>query len=362
MEKKYLKTYRQKTEGMSTERCESLNYYKYLCQNIGSEEVVKIRRLACTILDMGNSNEFKTITSGSKGEGLSLKSSDLDIMLIIPTIKVYESETEVVFDNQIIPLIMNTEETPPCFTQLCLLNSNSMSEQLKDICQTNHLGCASKYLYSSENKQQYCKYKYDLSHLLIGVNSDAVSGWLTLASFFYVHQKYFASLSVINYAMQKYTDEKIFTGSTTSEFTFIQKHALNLMKKEKLYTVIKALTIELLKFDLESSLIPQELPLGLADKLYVYHPLPYAYFLSFLCYYHLHDITSCRQYLLQLILAMTNSSIHFSFPAISTTIMTATAHQLMGDADYAKKLFNIVDMNNIHLANLVPIYVLLFCF
>ncbi|VDI67098.1 Hypothetical predicted protein [Mytilus galloprovincialis] len=80
------------------------------------------------------------------------------------------------------------------------------------------------YIYNLENKQQYFKYKYDLSHLLIGLQADAVSGWLKLASFFYVHKQYFASLSVIHYALQKFADEKIFTDSTRSEFTLVSKN------------------------------------------------------------------------------------------------------------------------------------------
>ncbi|VDI49688.1 Hypothetical predicted protein [Mytilus galloprovincialis] len=81
-------------ERMATDnsKCESLKFYTYLCQNIGSEELVKIRRLAFTILDLGQSFGHKTITSGSKGEGLDMKGSDLDVMAINPLFKVYESE------------------------------------------------------------------------------------------------------------------------------------------------------------------------------------------------------------------------------------------------------------------------------
>lgn len=58
----------------------------------------------------------------------------------------------------------------------------------------------------SNNKNKYYKYKHDLSHLLMETQSEAVSGWLILASFFYVHKKYVTSLSVIYYALSKCTD------------------------------------------------------------------------------------------------------------------------------------------------------------
>lgn len=62
----------------SIETSESLKFYQYLCRQIGSEKVVRIRRLAFVISDIGQLS--RTITSGSIGEGLDLKGSDLDVM------------------------------------------------------------------------------------------------------------------------------------------------------------------------------------------------------------------------------------------------------------------------------------------
>ncbi|XP_063412278.1 uncharacterized protein LOC134695038 isoform X1 [Mytilus trossulus] len=662
MEKKSLKTNRQKTVIISTGRCESLNYYKYLCQIIGSKEDVKMRRLAFTITDMGKLMTFgyHSITSGSKGEGLDFKSSDFDIMLINSSFKVYESKTEVVLDPRKIPLVMYTEETQPCFTQLRLLNHHSKCNYfeyklytigLNNIWEKNHIGCmlsseqyklfflsiselfvsnimkihgpcltdykdlldiamclkcnqwiipaqpwikrprtawpsakiiskiiscgvlfvpignkgsinenlewrisfsvaekiliysfshtqflcyallkvflkdviekhedlkgllcsyflktllfwileetepnlwrpdniipcfmaclqrllycvrysnllhyfipdnnffhsrfdvmnkqkletilensykqgihclassktlkhcerqsynitqsltsgylrivhqtylywpklnyvelihllvhhsrtglcrgllalysskacwfapnTSKYTrrYSSENKHQYSRYKHDLSHLLIGVQSDAVSGWLVLASFLYVHKKYFASLSVINHVLQKYTDKKIFTVnvafavSAVPRFTFIQKNELNLMKNEKLYTVLKTLTMDPLLFRRISSIIPEELQLDVTIKHAFLNPLPFAYFLNFLCYYHLQDFTWCRHYLQQLESCMTNSDIFAIFPDTSTVILVGIAEQLMGETFLARLCFQMADVADVH--------------
>ncbi|CAG2191476.1 unnamed protein product [Mytilus edulis] len=238
---------------MSSEKHESLEFYKYLCQKIGSEEVVKMRRLALCISDMCQNGDDR-ITSGSKGEGLCMKGSDFDIMGIDSTFKVYESETDVIFEGPTIPLIMNTEETGPCFTQLSLLGHHKAHKVgFENIWETNDLGCmlsseqykqtglskglfalhlsklcrcvadVSEYQNSSDNKYKYDDYKRYLSYLLIGVHSDAMTGWLKLASFLYSHKHYLASLSVIHYALQNYTDEKIFTGfATSADFPFVQ--------------------------------------------------------------------------------------------------------------------------------------------
>ncbi|CAC5414643.1 unnamed protein product [Mytilus coruscus] len=349
---------------------------------IGSEEIVRIRRLSQTIIDIGQTGRGvpKVIHSGSKGEGLDLKGSDLDIMFIDANFNVYKSETEIVHDGLTIPLIVNTEETQPCFAQLSLLDNDHPFSKI--MSQKNHLG----YMLSNEHYKQLCMQFYnaiiatnymkihgpclsdisdkiDLAYCLqcnkwisqvqpwlrrTRLHSDAVSGWMALASFFYVHKNYFASLSVINYAMQKCTDEKIFTGSITSEFTFVQTHVLNLMKNEKLYTVLKAVTIDPLLFHWKSSIIPQELQLVVKYNHIMYHPTTFAYFLSFLCYYHLHDNISCRHYLKQITYSIANSSIQAKCSSFNSLIMCGIAHQLMGETNIARMCFQIVDTHDIY--------------
>lgn len=87
------------------------NFYKYLAKRLD----LRIRRLACIIRDIGHS--LPMITSGSNGLGLDLNGSDLDIMCIDQN---FEAEAKDPFIKT--QLIMNTEETQQCFTQLWLLN------------------------------------------------------------------------------------------------------------------------------------------------------------------------------------------------------------------------------------------------
>ncbi|VDH96119.1 Hypothetical predicted protein [Mytilus galloprovincialis] len=634
---------------MSVESNESLTFYKYLCQKIGSEEIVRIRRLAFTISDLGE--ELKLITSGSQGEGLNIKGSDIDVMMIHPYLKVFQSEQEV-NKGRHIPFIMNNEESPPCFAKLCLLNHPNhihvnLSQEIMSCLQKSHLGyvlsselfklcflnsncfsasycskihgpcisdinetndlaiclkcdkwilqarpwicrartrwpapeliykiiscgvlfvpigckgsineniewrisfsvaekhlifsfshtqllcyallkivlkeivdtnedlksllcsyflktlmfwileetdtyawrpeniiqcfmaCLQRLLYcvrystlshyfipdnnlfylrfntiikeklitiltnlygqgincfassytlhdyksqsyesteslisrnsrfmqqilptfclirrhvrvdrvlrllynflhssrtalsrilfalqisevsmyvpevrqnpnSSENKNRYYIYKHDLIHLVIGFNSDAVSGLLKLASFFYVHKNYGASLTVITYALQKYTDEKIYTRLFKQEIRFnpIQKHVLNLMKKEKLHTMIKTLAIFPFTFELESPLIPQELHLDVTRTPTSFYPLSFAHFLNFLCSYHLHDISSCRQSLQRLKhdhwTLSSGGTVVFEPESLNTMIFWGLCYQLMGETYLARETF-----------------------
>ncbi|CAG2252137.1 unnamed protein product [Mytilus edulis] len=145
--------------GRSIETRDSLSFYKYLCQTIGSEEDVRIRRLGFVIRDIGR-NDIIFITSGSKGEGLNLNGSDLDLMFIDRYLKVYESEADVVLEGRGLPVMMYTEDTPPCFTLLHLLTYHKnqtlvrVSVSLLNILDTHHMG----YALSSE--------LFKISHLL----------------------------------------------------------------------------------------------------------------------------------------------------------------------------------------------------
>ncbi|VDI17627.1 Hypothetical predicted protein [Mytilus galloprovincialis] len=112
---------------MSAKNSLSMDFYKYLCQKIGYEEEVKVRRLFYIIHDLRAKTADKTqITSGSRGEGLQLKGSDLDLMFIDTTFQVYESDRDVPHSGWCMPLVMNTEDTHPGFTQLHLVNDHGL--------------------------------------------------------------------------------------------------------------------------------------------------------------------------------------------------------------------------------------------
>jgi hypothetical protein len=58
---------------------------------VGTEETVKTRIMLNAIHDnLFHSKLFKYITSGSRGEGLEMKGSDLDIMFVFKGVNVYE--------------------------------------------------------------------------------------------------------------------------------------------------------------------------------------------------------------------------------------------------------------------------------
>ncbi|XP_071145511.1 uncharacterized protein [Mytilus edulis] len=106
----------------------SLALYRYLCHNIvGTEEHVNTIRLMNTVRDNLSSDKSRTIiTSGSYGEGLEMRGSDLDIMRVSKSIKVNADE-QPDFDPSITYLSMDTDDVKPGFTQLRLEYSRDQS-------------------------------------------------------------------------------------------------------------------------------------------------------------------------------------------------------------------------------------------
>ncbi|CAG2238477.1 unnamed protein product [Mytilus edulis] len=241
---------------MSANRTESLDFYDYLCRKIGSEKEVKGRRL--TFLAIDNFNEGQ-MSSGSKSEGLDLKGSDIDVMFVDFRLKVYEFETEADKSHKSV-LFMDTEDTHPCFTRLYLQLCRAIF--LCHLARAHHFYTSPYNQYKENNKQQYYKYTSDLSHLVIGVYSDAVVGWLMLASFFYVKKNYFTALDIIHYALSKLTDEKcdnLFSDQIQNKLIFSpkQESAIEMMKNQKLISTLKALTITQVQFESDSQIIPK---------------------------------------------------------------------------------------------------------
>ncbi|CAG2235164.1 unnamed protein product [Mytilus edulis] len=123
--------------------------YRYLCQNIvGTDHYVKTIRQMNSARDNATSGEFQTvITSGSFGEGLDMKGSDLDMMYVSKHIEVYEYLKPRLSPN-ITYLSMRTDDVKPGFTHLLVEKSDD--QYFSKNCE-EHNGI--QYLSSSLYKQ-----------------------------------------------------------------------------------------------------------------------------------------------------------------------------------------------------------------
>lgn len=95
-----------------------------MCQHIvGTEDYVKQVRLMNAVRDhLCSNDEYISITSGSYGEGLGMRGSDLDVMSVNQKIEVYNVKPH--FFPNLPYLLMETDDVKPGFTQLKLENNS----------------------------------------------------------------------------------------------------------------------------------------------------------------------------------------------------------------------------------------------
>ncbi|XP_052078057.1 uncharacterized protein LOC127715997 isoform X1 [Mytilus californianus] len=115
----------------------SIALYQYLCQEIvGSEENVKARRMMNTVRDYLESDDNQSIiTSGSFGEGLEMRGSDLDLMFAMKYIEVCE-DNNVPLNPDKAYFIIEADEIQPGYTQLHLQNKHCNKKlNILEICE-----------------------------------------------------------------------------------------------------------------------------------------------------------------------------------------------------------------------------------
>ena len=105
----------------------SLSLYRYVCHHVvGTEETVKTRRMLNAIHDnLDHDKMVKQITSGSIGEGLEMKGSDLDIMFVLKGVYVYEDISSARVNSTDTCVAMEMKDAKLGFTHLRLLHCNS---------------------------------------------------------------------------------------------------------------------------------------------------------------------------------------------------------------------------------------------
>ncbi|XP_052076102.1 uncharacterized protein LOC127714141 [Mytilus californianus] len=120
---------------------ESRELYHFMCHHIvGTEDHVKQIRLLNAARDNLTYNEsIRTITSGSFGEGLQLRGSDIDIMFVQKCSEVYDVKPR--FHPSMYYLIMDTNNVKPGFTQLRLEYSSrqTLLDNSVQIADNNYL-------------------------------------------------------------------------------------------------------------------------------------------------------------------------------------------------------------------------------
>ncbi|XP_052079193.1 uncharacterized protein LOC127717547 [Mytilus californianus] len=131
-------------------------------------------------------------------------------------------------------------------------------------------------------------------HLQDGIKTSDMSSWLYYASFYYVSGQYNETLRLTDYVRSRCTPDLVPFGDNYDE-NDINKYIQNVHSAMTLNDRIKIATVKSLCFLRNSSLIPEELQLEVADKIIFIPPVIMCHCLRFLCYHHLRDIDNRQQ-------------------------------------------------------------------
>lgn len=162
---------------------------------------------------------------------------------------------------------------------------------LKEVCKyyiSNICQCLVQMLSISKcNKQINVRMFQKL--LQKSLKTDAVSGWLLYASFFYVLGRYEVTLCIVDYILSRCTPDMFQLGSTYCEW---EEHMYEKLVSKQLYLgkKMKIATIDIVVYIKMSILIPYELRQEVMKNELLVLPDVMSYCLRFLCYHHLNEI------------------------------------------------------------------------
>ncbi|VDH97264.1 Hypothetical predicted protein [Mytilus galloprovincialis] len=127
-------------------------------------------------------------------------------------------------------------------------------------------------------------------HLQDGLKTDAVSGWLLYASFYYVIGQYNVCLRLLDYVLARCDPTMLYLGKGFYTETNINIYRQNIHSTMTLNERMTIATRDCVMYLKDSSLIPEELKLTQGDLTIFVPPIIMSHFLKFLCYHHLDDI------------------------------------------------------------------------
>ena len=173
-------------------------------------------------------------------------------------------------------------------------------------------------------------------HLHDGTKSDAVTGWLFYASFYYVLGQYNTTLKIIDHVLSRCTPDMINLGKfqyTTDEIKYYKQNVgcsnITLNEKMRLATICGVWYVE------QSTLIPHELRPEVQDDHFIAKPAVMSHCLRFLCYHHLYNIVNRQQSLHDLYLAIKEMYLAGDNAISNSLTILGVCNEIAGDKETA---------------------------
>ncbi|XP_052083748.1 uncharacterized protein LOC127721112 [Mytilus californianus] len=203
----------------------------------------------------------------------------------------------------------------------------------------NQFAAQIRPLPTTVNKEYYMHKRYH-RHLQDGTMTDAVSGWLLYASYYYVTGQHKVTLELTDYILSRCTPDMIPIGCNEYDECDAYYYRKNVHSTLTLIERMKMAAEESVCYMQHSSLIPGELQLEVQDRDIDIPVIVMSHSLRFLCYHHFGDRSNKKQALRDLHLTLEDQ--HNILPgklSESFTIL-GVCYEISGDRDKAFQLYD----------------------
>ncbi|XP_063418437.1 uncharacterized protein LOC134701237 [Mytilus trossulus] len=234
-----------------------------------------------------------------------------------------------------------------------LLKSES-SPFIIDVC-THHNAELSKFvaqlLPSPNAKGNTCNIrKCYHRHLQNGTNTDAVSGWLLYASFYYVTGQFNISLKLTDYVLSRCSPDMKAKEDNNCE-VHRNCYRKNIHASMNLNRRIKTATIANVQYIPNSSLIPEELQLEVETEILIIPPVVMSHCLNVLCYHHLGDIYNRQKSLRVLYLTVLNRYCISQRDISASITLLGVCYEISGDKELAYQCYEEALRSGCHICS-----------
>jgi hypothetical protein len=203
-----------------------------------------------------------------------------------------------------------------------------------------------KLPFPSTNKRNVQVMRRYHKHLHDGTKSDAVSGWLVYASFYYVLGQYNTALIIIDHVLSRCTPDMIQLRTinyTTGHVKYYKQiiGCSNITRNEKM----RMATIDSVRYVKQSTLIPHELKLEVQDGNFYVPPVVMSHCLRFLCYHHLYNNVNRQQSLRDLYLTIKEKYFISESKLSNSLTMLGVCNEIVDDKETADRCYKIALQN-----------------
>ena len=229
------------------------------------------------------------------------------------------------------------------YTLLSFIKSLAMSQSssiLSEICKYYYASTCQiivqKLLFTTTNIRYAHVIQRYHKHLHDGTKSNAVTGWLLYASFYYALCQYNTTLKIIDHVLSRCTPDMIMlrqNNYTTDDIKYYKQNVgssyITLNEKMRLATIDNVCYVT------QSPLIPDELQPEVQDGYFVVPPVVMSHCLRFLCHHHLHNIVNRQQSLRDLYLTIQERYFVNANQLSNSLTILGVCNEIAGDKETA---------------------------